>query len=88
MNACRVDQLLSSEVSSIQRSSATCLTEGGIRMEPIDLKKKYKELYRAKETPSQVVAPDCAFLSIDGMGRPGGEAYHEAIQKLYGVPLR
>ena len=54
-------------------------------MEPIDLKKKYKEYYEAKETPSQVVAPDCAFLSIDGMGRPGGEAYQQAIHKLYAV---
>ena len=54
-------------------------------MEPIDLKKKYKELYKAKETPSQVVAPECACLAIDGVGRPGGEAYQEAIQKLYGV---
>lgn len=54
-------------------------------MEPIDLKKKHKELYKAKETPAQVVAPECAFLSIDGVGRPGGEAYQEAIQKLYGI---
>ena len=54
-------------------------------MESIDLKKRYKELYKAKETPSQVVAPDCAFLSINGMGRPGGEAYQEAIHKLYAI---
>lgn len=54
-------------------------------MEPIDLKKKHRELYKANETPSQVVAPECAFLSIDSMGRPGGEAYQEAIQKLYGI---
>ena len=54
-------------------------------MQSIDLKKKHRELYKANETPSQVVAPECAFLSIDSMGRPGGEAYQEAIQKLYGI---
>ena len=54
-------------------------------MQSIDLKKKHRELYKANETPSQVVAPECAFLSIDSMGRPGGEAYQEAIEKLYGI---
>ncbi len=54
-------------------------------MQSIDLKKKHRELYKANETPSQVVAPECAFLSIDSMGRPGGEAYQEAIEKVYGI---
>ena len=54
-------------------------------MEAIDLKKQHKELYRAKETPTRVAAPDGAFLSVDGQGQPGNESYQEAIQKLYGI---
>jgi hypothetical protein len=52
-------------------------------MDTIDLKKQHKQLYQAKETPAQVMAPDCAFLAIDGVGRPGGETYQQAIQTLY-----
>ncbi len=58
--------------------------EGGT-VELIDLKKRYKELYRAGETPSRVRVPDSAYLVVDGIGKPGGDGYQRAIEKLYGV---
>jgi hypothetical protein len=54
-------------------------------VEPIDLKKRHKELYRASESPSRVHAPDSSYLMVEGTGRPGDETYQRAIEKLYGV---
>jgi hypothetical protein len=54
-------------------------------VETIDLKKTHKNLYQAEITPTQVVAADSAFLAVDGIGRPGGEIYQRAIEKLYGI---
>lgn len=54
-------------------------------METIDLKKAHRNLYRAKETPQELVMPAGVFLGVDGVGEPGGTAYQAAIEALYGV---
>ncbi len=54
-------------------------------METIDLKGRHKELYTAKATPQEVAVPAGAFLAVEGVGEPGGEAYQAAIDALYGV---
>jgi hypothetical protein len=55
------------------------------RMETIDFRKTYKELYRAKEAPQELVVPAGVFLGVDGAGEPGGAEYQAAIEALYSV---
>jgi hypothetical protein len=53
-------------------------------MTSIDLKKTYREHYRAKPTPSVVDVPARPFLMIDGSGDPNtSPEYRDAIQALY-----
>lgn len=53
-------------------------------MTNIDLKKTYREHYRATATPSVVEVPARPFLMIDGAGDPNtSPAYIDAIQALY-----
>jgi len=54
-------------------------------METIDLKKLYRDLYRAKEVPEEVIASEGTFLAADGRGEPGGDSYQRTIEALYGV---
>jgi len=54
-------------------------------MEKIDFKKTLKHLYRAKPDIGEVDAGTGTYLSVKGQGAPGGDAYSEAIQKLYTV---
>jgi hypothetical protein len=54
-------------------------------METIDLRKSLKELYRAKETPEELVIPTGTFLAGDGEGAPGGARFQRAIEQLYSV---
>jgi len=51
--------------------------------ERIDVKGRWPELYRAGRSVEVVEAGRGAFLTVDGVGEPGGQGYQEAIQKLY-----
>lgn len=53
-------------------------------MASIDLKKTYREHYKAKATPTVVDVPSRHFLMIDGAGDPNtSPEYVEAVQALY-----
>ncbi len=55
-------------------------------MTSIDLKKTYRDHYRAKATPSIVDVPERPFLMIDGHGDPNtSPEYADAIQALYPI---
>ena len=54
-------------------------------MEKIDLRKELKRFYSPKEKPEIVDIPDFSFLTYTGKGEPGGEAYQESINALYGA---
>ncbi len=54
-------------------------------MEKIDLRKELKRLYSPKEKPEIVDVPEFSFLTYTGRGEPGGEAYQESIDALYGA---
>ena len=51
----------------------------------IDYKKRDKELYLPGQKPIAVTVPAMQFITIDGIGAPGDEAFHEAIQALYSL---
>lgn len=55
-------------------------------MEKLDLKKTYRELYRAKPEPMLVEVPPLQYLMIDGEGDPNtAPAYQEAVEALYSL---
>jgi len=56
-------------------------------MEPIDLRKQYKDLYAPSTRAfSLVQVPPLQFLMVDGRGNPNtSPAYREAIEALYAV---
>ncbi len=54
-------------------------------LEKIDLKKEYKELYRATSKVKEVNPGKGTFLSVEDKGAPGGDAYGNAIDALYSV---
>jgi len=54
-------------------------------MEKIDLVKKHKSYYTAKEKPTIVEIEKAHFLSIAGKGDPSSELYTQKIQALYPV---
>jgi hypothetical protein len=54
-------------------------------MEKIDFKKTLKSLYTAKTSINEVDAGTGIYLAVKGQGAPGGEAYADAIGKIYGV---
>jgi hypothetical protein len=54
-------------------------------MEKLDLKKELKKYYSPKEKPETVDVPEFSYLTYVGRGEPGGEAYSEALNALYGV---
>jgi hypothetical protein len=52
----------------------------------VDLRRQFKELYTAKETPSLVDVPELGYLMIDGQGDPNtSPEYSSAVQALYSV---
>jgi hypothetical protein len=54
-------------------------------MSKLDLRKKLKRYYTAKKRPEIVDVPPGKFLSMEGRGEPGGEAYAVALNALYGL---
>ena len=54
-------------------------------MRTVDFGKELKPLYTAKRKIEEVEAERGTFLIVEGAGEPGGEAYVEAIAKLYAV---
>lgn len=54
-------------------------------METTDVKKSHKHLYQATQQVKEVTAAHGTFLAVDGMGKPGGEAYQEAINRLFSL---
>jgi hypothetical protein len=54
-------------------------------MDKLDLKKELKNYYSPKEKPETVDVPEFSYLTYVGRGEPGGEAYSEALNALYGA---
>ena len=55
-------------------------------MAPFDFKKKYKELYLPKGTPSIISIPEMRFIMVQGKGNPNtSDYYKEAVELLYGI---
>lgn len=54
-------------------------------MKTIDLAKDFKDLYTATSKVKEVIAERGTFLSVEGTGAPGGEAYIAAIGALFAV---
>jgi hypothetical protein len=54
-------------------------------MEKIDIAKELKEIYRAAPEPREVEVAEGTFLSIDGQGAPGSDAFKSAMELLFGV---
>ena len=55
-------------------------------MASIDLKKTYRDHYKAKRTPTVVDVPTRPFLMVDGHGDPNtAQEYREAIEALYPI---
>jgi len=54
--------------------------------EKLDYKKKFKELYQPKTTPSLIDVPEMIFFAVDGKGDPNScQEYKNAIEVLYGM---
>jgi len=52
----------------------------------VDLRSRYKELYKASAMEPQLVkVPKLPFLMIDGQGNPGGLEFQDAVGTLYGT---
>lgn len=55
-------------------------------MDKLDLKKAYRELYRAKPQPMLVEVPPLHYLMIDGEGNPNtAQAYKESVEALFSL---
>ena len=56
-------------------------------MEKLDYKKKFKELYQPKQTPSMIDVPEMKFIMIDGSGDPNDKdgEYQAAVETLYAL---
>ena len=52
-------------------------------METIDFGRTLKHLYTAKRKIEEVDAKIGTFLAVEGKGKPGGDAFHEALGKLF-----
>jgi hypothetical protein len=53
--------------------------------EKIDLYKKHKDQYVEAKRPVLVTVGKATYLTIDGLGAPGGETFSSRIGALYGV---
>ena len=51
----------------------------------LDLYRAHSAEYRATRAPALVHIKSAAYLAIEGRGAPGGKAFTEAIQALYGM---
>lgn len=49
----------------------------------LDLTKKYKDYYTAKNSPTFLSFGRINYLSIEGKGEPAGESFIEAVEALY-----
>jgi len=56
-----------------------------MNMEKLDLVKKHKNYYTAKQEPTVVNIEEAKFLSIQGVGDPSSELFAAHIQALYPV---
>jgi len=55
-------------------------------MEKLDLKKKYKELYKGGDNISIVHVPEFSYIMIDGSGNPNtSDEFKEFIETLYSI---
>ena len=51
----------------------------------LDLYKEHKAEYVAKKTPALVKVAPARYLTIEGIGEPGGEDFQAKVQAMYGV---
>jgi hypothetical protein len=54
-------------------------------MKKVDYAKTLKDLYTATSRIKEVSAGRARFLCVDGKGEPGGKAFQDAVQALFGV---
>lgn len=54
-------------------------------METFDVKKTYASVYGVKAQPVLVTVPPLPYFLVDGQGEPGGEAYTQSLEILYGL---
>ncbi|MFH0963050.1 MAG: GyrI-like domain-containing protein [Planctomycetota bacterium] len=54
-------------------------------MKSVDIKKDFRDLYRAGSRVEEVNVEPGTYLSVDGQGAPGAEAFSTAIQAVYSV---
>jgi hypothetical protein len=54
-------------------------------MEKLDLTRKYKTYYTAKNKPELVMIEPARFISISGKGDPSGQTFADHLQALYPV---
>jgi hypothetical protein len=54
-------------------------------MATFDPKKELKPLYTAKKKVEEVIAERGVYLAIDGVGAPGGDAFQQAMEQLFGL---
>lgn len=57
------------------------------KMEKLDYKKEYKDLYLPKARPMLIDVPNMKFICVQGKGNPNEEngEYQKAMQILYGL---
>jgi len=53
--------------------------------EKLDLYREHKDEYAATEEPRLVETKSARYLTIDGMGEPGGENFRQRLEALYAV---
>lgn len=52
----------------------------------LDLKRQYRDLYRARQQPAYVDVPELTYLMIDGHGDPNtAPEYADAVQALFAI---
>ncbi len=58
-----------------------------MKVEKVDFKKKFKELYQPKSEPSIIEVPKMKFIQIDGQGNPNEEngEYQLSVETLYSL---
>ncbi|MBN9646319.1 MAG: GyrI-like domain-containing protein [Terrisporobacter othiniensis] len=54
-------------------------------IEKYDFKKEYKNLYSSRQKPILIDVPPLNYIMIDGIGKPTGENYQNAMQILYAL---
>jgi hypothetical protein len=54
-------------------------------LEKMDFAKKHKDLYTATLKVKEVMVEKATYLSVKGIGEPGGKIFQDAIGKLYAL---